>query len=133
MKTLFFALLISLNVVSYGQESDKISTIDFVQILNDNKEETIYYYENNCKVLRKMALEKGYIHSYQLLEVPYSEDAPFQIMLMTTYLNEDQNEKSEDNFAELIKEKGPLKLMNDKEPGEFRLILFNKDKIRHWN
>jgi hypothetical protein len=59
--------------------------MDFVQVLNDNKEEAVYYYQNNWKVLREMALKKDYIHSFQLLETTESEDAPFQLILITTY------------------------------------------------
>jgi len=118
--------------IGYGQQDDKISTIDFVQILDDNREETIYYFQNNWKILRNIALKKGYIHSYQLLEVPYSLDQPFHLMLITTYLNEGQYNLREVHFAELIKQKGELKLLNDKKPGEFRKTLFSKEKVRHF-
>ena len=133
MRIIIFATLLVIGPLSYGQIDEKISTIDFVQILDDNKEEALYYYQNNWKVLRTMAIKKGYIHSYQVLEAPISEDEPFQLMLITTYLNNEQYELREDHFKELIKERGALKLMNDMEPGEFRKILFNKDMVRHWN
>lgn len=128
---LFFAL--SINSFTYGQKDERISTIDFVQILNENKAEAIYYYQNNWKILRDMALEKEYIHSYQLLEVPVSENAPFQLMLITTYRDQKQYELREDHFSELIEEKGELKLLNDKKPGEFRKTLFSKEMVRHLN
>ena len=54
-------------------------------------------------------------------------------MLVTTYQNKKQYELREDHFQELIKEKGPLKLLNDKKPAEFRNSLFSKDKVKHWN
>jgi len=130
-KTILTFVLFCLLNTAFAQSSEKLTTIDFVQILNDNKEEAIYYYKNNWEVMRKRALEEGYIHSYQLLEVPFSEEAPFHIMLMTTYANKEQDAKSEDNFAILIEEKGPLRLLNDKKPGEFRKIIFNKDKVKH--
>lgn len=129
---MLFIVLLCICFISHGQQNDKISTIDFVQILDGNKEETVYYYQNNWKVLRDMAIKKEYIHSYQILEVPYSEEEPFHLMLITTYLNNQQYEQREKHFTELIKEKGALKLMNDKDPGEFRKNLFNKEKIRHW-
>lgn len=118
---------------SYGQIDDKISTIDFVQILNENNEEAIYYFQNNWKILRKMAIKKKYIHSFEILEVPSSVDAPFQLMLITTYLNQTQYNLREDHFSQLIKEKGELKLLNNKEPSEFRKSLFSKKSVRHWN
>ena len=133
MRIMLLIVLLSICSIGHGQQNDKISTIDFVQILNDNKEEAVYYYQNNWKVLRNMAIKKEYIHSYQILELPPSEDEPFHLMLITTYLNNQQYELREEHFTVLIKEKGALKLMNDKDPGEFRKILFSKEMIRHWN
>ena len=80
-----------------------------------------------------MAIKKDYIHSYQLLEVPPSDEQPFHIMLITIYANQAEYDLREKHFEELIKEKGDLKLMNEKQPGDFRKILFHKDKVRHWN
>ena len=133
MRTLLLAILFNICLTSYGQTNEKISTIDFVQIVNNNKEEALYYYQNNWQILRNMAVEKNYIHSYQILEAPFSDTEPFQLMLITTYLNKVQYEQREEHFAELIKEKGELKLMNDKKPNEFRKTLFNKEMVRHWN
>ncbi len=133
MRIIMFLSFLTVCSISYGQQDDKISTIDFVQILNDNKEEAIYYFQNNWKVLRNMAIKKEYIHSFQILEVPISEGDPFQLMLITTYMNEEQYKLREDHFTELIKEKGALKLMNDKEPADFRKTLFSKEMVRHWN
>ncbi len=131
MRVLIFFIFSAICSFSYGQQEDKISTIDFVQILNNNNEEALYYYHNNWKVLRNMAIKKGYIHSFQILETPVSENAPFQLMLITTYLNEYQYKFREDHFSELIKEKGPLELLNDKKPETFRKTLFNKERVRH--
>ena len=133
MKKIVLCLALSISFIAYGQQNDTISTIDFVQVVGNNYEETIFYYDNNWKVLREMAIKKSYIHSYQLLEVPHSPEAPFHIMLITTYANAQQYAKSEDHFSELIREKGPLRLMNEKKPGDFRKILFSKEMVRHRN
>ena len=102
MRTVTLLLILSATTLGLAQEAEKVSTIDFVQILNHNKKEALFYYENNWKVLRDKALEKEYIHSYQLLETPVSADEPFQLMLITTYANEDQHELAEERFDELI-------------------------------
>ena len=133
MRVLILLVFLTVSAISYGQHDNKISTIDFVQILNNNDDEANYYFQNNWKVLRDMALKKKYIHSFQILEAPISDGEPFQLMLITTYLDEDQYNLREDHFTELIKEKGPLKLMNDKKPAEFRKTLFSKELVRHWN
>ncbi len=77
MRIILLITLLGLVAVSYGQIDNKISTIDFVQIIDDNKDEAVYFYQNNWEVLRDMAVKKGYIHTYQFLEVSPSEDAPF--------------------------------------------------------
>ncbi len=115
----------------FGQQDDRISTMDFVQVLNDNKQEALYYYQNNWKILREMALSEKYIDSYQLLETTPSEEAPFTFMLITTYANEGQYSQREENFAKLIEQRGPLKLLNEKQPAEFRKTSFGK-LVKHW-
>lgn len=132
MRVIIFLLFLSIGMSLTAQQNEKISTIEFVQVVNNNFEEAKFYYLNNWKVLREMAVEKMYIDSYQLLETPFSEDAPFQIILVTTYLNKVQYDQREKTFSELIEEKGGLKLMNEKKPVEFRKSLFAKDKVLHW-
>ena len=77
MRILIFIVFLTVCSFSHGQHDDKLSTIDFVQIINNNREEATYYFQNNWMVLRKMAIKKGYIHSYQILEVKISEGEPF--------------------------------------------------------
>ncbi|MEM8886749.1 MAG: hypothetical protein AAGD28_02105 [Bacteroidota bacterium] len=123
-------LFLSLSLIWTVQVSaqDKISSIDFVQIQNDNKAEALYYYQNNWKVLRESAIEKGYIHSFQFLEVEPTEEAPFHIILITNYGDEAQYSKREEHFSELIEARGDLRLLNEKKPGEFRKILYGKER-----
>ena len=127
MKKLILVFLMIVSVNAYSQKNTKISTIDFVQVLNNNKKEVLYYYKNNWEILRKMAVTKGYIESYQFLKTTPTKEAPFSFMLITTYKNKAQFDKREPHFQELIKAKGKLKLLNDKKPGEFRKVLFGKD------
>ena len=132
-KATFLLLFLSIGFMAYAQENEKVSTVDFVQVLHENKEEALFYYQNNWKVLREMAIKKGYIHSFQLLETPADEESPFHFMLITTYLNQEQYDRQEENFSELIKEKGELRLLNEKKPSEFRKILFHKGMVKHWD
>lgn len=133
MKNSLLLVALAFSYLSFGQIDDKLTTIEFVEIVNNNKKEALFYFQNNWKVLRDMAVKKEYIHSYQFLETPASETEPFEIMLITTYKNKSQYELREKHFQELIKEKGDLKLLNDKKPGEFRKSLFVKDMVKHWN
>lgn len=117
--------------VSIAQQEKRISTVDFVQIVEGNREEAMFYYEYNWKVLRVMALKKNYIASFEIMETSYSEEAPFHLMLITTYANTEQYEQREKHFQELIKQQGKLQLLNEKKPAEFRKNLFHKENVIH--
>lgn len=131
MKQLILILALTFTCIVNAQDNEKITTIDFVEVLNNNKAETLYYYQNNWLVLRKAAVKKDYIYNYELLETQPTEDAPFTFILITTYANKNQYDKREDNFGELIKAKGGLKLLNEKQPGDFRKIIYGKDPVKH--
>lgn len=132
MRTILLLIVLSFNSIIYGQHDERISTIDFVQILNGNKAEADYYYQNNWKVLRSMAMENDYIDSFQVMETPFTDKEPFHLMLVTTYADKEQYDLREDHFRALIKEKGTLELLNEKKPEEFRKTIFSKEEVRHW-
>ena len=131
MKYLILFPILGFTLSIQAQSSSKISSIDFVQVQNENYEETKFYYQNNWMILRKEALKKDYIESYQLLETTYSEEAPFHFMLITTYANDSQYEAREENFGKLIDARGGIRLLNEKKPGEFRKVIFYKDPASH--
>lgn len=128
MKILWIFLVCSFSSMAIAQEDSRITSLDFVQVLNENHAEALYYYQQNWQKLRETALVKNYIHAFQLLQTEPSEEAPFHFILITTYANAQQFEKREEHFGELIKERGKLKLLNAKEPGTFRKILFSKEE-----
>ncbi|WP_142783634.1 hypothetical protein [Changchengzhania lutea] len=105
--------------------------IDYVQVLNDNNAEALFYYQNNWQALRIQAVEKGYISGYQLLETIPNETSPFSFILITTYKNQDQYNASEDNFQQLIESSDGLKLLNSKKPTDFRKVVMHNDMVKH--
>lgn len=133
LKNIFVVFFLISLQFSFAQKSERISTVDFVQILNENKEEALFYYQHNWKIVRQMALEENYIVSFEIMETPYSEEAPFHFMLITTYANKAQYEHREKHFQELIKLKGKLELLNDKKPSDFRKNLFRKENVTYTN
>ena len=116
-----------------AQENEHISILNFIEVLNNNKAETLFYYKNNWQQLRIKALEKGYIESYKLLETEPTNKTTYQFILITTYANMDQYNKSEERFQELINKSGGLKLLNKKKPSDFRKLIFANDKVIHLN
>ncbi|MFD2824554.1 hypothetical protein ACFS5M_12805 [Lacinutrix iliipiscaria] len=132
MKIKLLVLIFLISSPFFAQENAKISSIDFVQIQGENFDEAMHYYQNNWETLRIKALENNYIESYQLLKSNYSEEAPFHLILITTYKNASQFEKREDHFQKLIDNLGELNLLNDLKPSDFRKVLFGTD-AKHLN
>ena len=131
MKYYILIVLLAVNCI-HAQKEQKISSMDFVQIQNNHVDEVMHYYNNNWKVLRVKALEKNYIESFQILENIYSDEAPFHLILVTTYKNQAQFDAREKHFRALIDAMGELNLLNDKKPAEFRKTLFGTD-AKHLN
>ena len=120
---LLIGLCVSLN--SYAQ-TETITVFETVKIINNNRTEALFYYENNWKVLRRNALKKNYIHSFEIIETKGDDKADFDIVLITRYKDQAQFEKSEENFQKLIKARGELKLKNALKPNDFRQSVFVK-------
>ncbi len=136
MKQMIFYLLLISSFSSYAQTSEldineKISTLDFVQVLDNNMDEALFYYKNNWQELRDSAVARGYISSYELMETKHTDDAPFHFILKTTYSNSEQFKIREENFEKLIEQRGDRKLLNLKQPKEFRKIIFSKESVLH--
>ena len=129
LRNIFLLLFISMTSLCFGQQDQSISSMDFVEIVNDNQEEALFYYQNNWKILRQMAIKKNYISSFEFLKDMGQDKNSFSLILVTTYANREQFEKREEHFQELIKEKGGLELLNEKKPAEFRKTIFSKDLI----
>jgi hypothetical protein len=129
MKNVLLAGLIIFTNVSFGQIQPTITTIDFVKIRNDKSKEALFFYENNWKVYRDIALKKGYIKTYKLLITKADTTANFDIILMTEYADSLQLKQSEENFQQIIKATRPNgpKLLNELKPNDFRQNLFFKE------
>lgn len=106
--------------------NETIVLMDFVKIKNGKREEAIFYYENNWKIYREIALKKGFIKSFEIIEIVPNETNRFDLILITRYKNEEQYKASEKNFEPILKEirpNGPM-LKNDLKPDDFRENLF---------
>lgn len=99
-----------------------IAVTELVKVLNGKRDEAIFYYRNNWMKLREEALKLGYIDSFEMQIGEPSENADFDIVLVTRYSNRAQFDTSESRFQQLIKEirpVGPVRL-NEAVPDEFR-------------
>jgi len=129
MSRLLLVVILFSSTLSFGQGAKTIMIIDFVQIINDKKDEALFFYENNWKVYRALALKKGFINSYRFLTTKRDSAANFDFMLITEYVDSLQFQKSEERFQKIIKDTNPNgpKLLNDLRPSDFRRNLFFKE------
>jgi|ERR1700722_4088165 len=128
MKSYIVIFLLFFSYGAFGQNNKPVIVIDFVKIENNKKPEALYFYENNWKVYRDIALQKGYIKSYELLTTNPDTLNNFDLILVTAYADSVQFKTGEEHFNKIIKEARPNgpKLMDDAKPAEFRKTLFSK-------
>ncbi len=111
-----------------AQQNKAVTLMDFVKIKGGKKAEAMYFYENNWKLYRDIALKRNIIQSYQLVEVTPDSLNNFDLILVTTYKDSAQYLKSEENFAPILKEARPTgpALLNQLKPADFRQNVFFK-------
>jgi hypothetical protein len=128
MRNLLFVALLLLANISFGQSETTITTIDFVKIKNSKRQEALYFYENNWKVYRDIALKNDYITSYKLLTTSADTAANFDLILITEYADSLQFVLNEERFQQIIKATRPdgPKLLNEIKPNDFRQNVFFK-------
>lgn len=127
MRKILSLLAVVLVLEATGQEAP-VAVIDFVKIRDGKRAEALFFYENNWKVYRDIALQKGIIQSYELLTTTPDSAANFDLMLVTVYKDSTQWAMAEERFQGIIKEVRPAgpKLLNDLKPAAFRQNVFNK-------
>ena len=119
-------VLILLLLISVNGYSQSISVLDFVQVKEGHRAEAVFFYENNCKLYRDIAVKKGFILSYRLEEVVADSAGTFNLVLITEYRDSVFYQNSEANFREILasaRPNGPL-LLNNLQPADFRKNLF---------
>ncbi|MBL7748684.1 MAG: hypothetical protein JNM19_14705 [Chitinophagaceae bacterium] len=123
MRSRLLFLLLLASIVCQGQS---VLIMDFVKVKNDRFEEALYYYRNNWKLYRDIALEKGYIKSYRLERVKPDSAKTFDLVLITEYEDSTQFNKSEENFRSIITAQRPggPALLNSVQPADFRTNVF---------
>ena len=128
MTKLPIIFLLFLTVPAFGQKPSTVSVIDFVKVKNNKFPEALFFYENNWKVYRDIALKSNYITSYKYLKTSADSIADFNLILITEYADSLQYKLAEDRFQKIIKEIRPAgpKLLNELKPTDFKQNVFSK-------
>jgi len=126
MRRIFYIVVtIVSSTMSMAQPSHPIIIMDVVEVPVARREEAIYYFENNWKLFREVAMEKGLIRSYRMMEVDHENSDHLELILTTEFSNDTQFEQVEENFEPIMKAvrpNGPI-LLNEIKPGEFRKLV----------
>lgn len=128
MKIVILIFLTHFSLAGFGQANPAIAIIDFVKIKNDRQKEALFFYENNWKIYRDIAIQKNFIKSYRLLFTKADSTANFDLILITEFADSLQFKLSEDRFQTIIKTTSPNgpTLLNELKPNDFRQNAFFK-------
>lgn len=111
-----------------AQKNKSVTLMDFVKIQPGKEAEAMFFYENNWKPYRDLALKKRIIKSYEIVKAEPDSLNNFDLILITVYKDSAQFSKSEENFRPVLAElrpDGPW-LLNDTKPADFRQNVFVK-------
>jgi len=121
MRALITSVFLFFSLTLYAQTTNEVVVLEYVEILNGHEEEAMFYYENNWKRLRDIAIRRGVISDYKIL-VDRSDTSHVQLRLLTEFPGPYAFEKGEERFGQIIEEvgsDGPI-LLNDITPDQFR-------------
>lgn len=98
--------------------SSVLKTMDYVEILEGNRKEALYFYENNWAKFRAYAAYHGYIKGFRIQLMPDAD--AYDIVLETEYADSTQLIAIEEHFSNWIKTRPSPDLLNDIKPDGFR-------------
>lgn len=96
-----------LETTTLPKPANAIRIMDFVKIKPGREIKALYFYENNWKIYREKALEKGYISNYEMVRVKADEAVNFDFILMTEFPDAAALENVELNFQPIMRELRP--------------------------
>lgn len=121
-----FIFLFFIQLAAAAQSNTTVTLMDFVKIKPGKTAEAMFFYENNWKPYRDVAITKKVIESYEIVKAQPDSVNNFDLILITVYKDSVQHAKSEENFRSILAQlrpNGPV-LLNDVKPADFRQNVF---------
>ncbi|WKV12478.1 hypothetical protein [Marivirga harenae] len=112
------------------ENSNALSVLDYVKILNGKEKEAFHFYENNWAEFRRYALGKGVISGFRMMK---SKSQEYDIILETRYANKSQLDEIEKHFNDWLGENPDGDFLNDLKPNEFRENVKNETVENYTN
>lgn len=120
----YLLLALSLASLCPVAMADTVTVVEGVKILNNNRAEAVFYYQNNWAQFRRDAELQDAISSYELIIASPGSDETVDILLITRFDDADQYAGIEDAYEKIAGGRD-LQLLNDVKPGDFRQNLFS--------
>lgn len=120
MKLLLIVSILAFAISPAAEGDEVIIVVERVEVLGDGHAEARFYYEKNWLTLRILAHARGYIDSFELGYLDPQDGNGADILLVTRFASREDYERAEERFQLLMAERGPLRLLNDKQPADFR-------------
>jgi len=110
-------VVLKLSLRELQEESNRLSVLDYVKILNDKEAETYHFYDHNWAEFRRYALSKGFILGFRMMKV---DNPNYDIILETQYTDKKQLDDIEKHFREWYSQNPSSDLLNQLKPDDFR-------------
>lgn len=116
-----WALLIVLTCYAQTARGQQLTTLDIVKVNASYEKEALYFYQENWKAFRELALQKGVISGYEMHRTATDSTQHFQLILITRYPDSTALANSEENFRPIMKEVSPQgpRMLNHVDRKEF--------------
>ena len=112
-----------------AQTNSSVWAVDFVKTKDGQQASYLKFIEQNWAHARDFMKEKGIANSYQVLSLPASEKAEWDVLLMTEYKNQAGYEKREavfKEFSEYRKTRPAIQTVSQINPREISEIKFSR-------
>jgi hypothetical protein len=115
------ATLVLFFVTMMSAAMAQVTTVDIVRVKGAYEKEALYFYENNWKVFRQMALEEKYISGFDFVKSPADSTGLFTIVLVTQFADDASYKNVESNFRGIMQKVSPAgpKMLNSVTRKEF--------------
>lgn len=130
-----WALLIVLTFYAQTSRGQELTTMDIVRVNATYEKEALYFYQENWKAFRKLALQKGVISGYEMHRTATDSTHHFQLILITRYPDSTALANSEENFRPIMKEVSPQgpRMLNNVDRKEFLEYVRGYETHLLWN
>ena len=115
-------LSFALTLLSLPASAAPVVAIDLMQTLPGEQADYLQFVNLNWAPARAIAVERGAVRDYEILSRTVDGES-WDVMLRTTYVDEDAYARREEIFAEIFEARDPATLIDGKGPRDMARFL----------